>query len=122
MLYLDIFGFFGLQFRKRIVIFEISTVKFIKLQSLIKNNITLKHGPKISSLDIFKLEFEKTIVIFEFSIFEFVKFRNYKQKKKSSSAAISPSNFSKCKVSCKTKQSLWIAILKNCCYICNQRP
>ena len=54
-----------MQFWKVIVIFEISTLEFVKMQSLI--NL----GPKMSYLRISQLELEKTIIILEVCILEF---------------------------------------------------
>ena len=58
-------GIFEMQFWKVIVIFEISTLEFVKMQSLI--NL----GPKMSYLRISQLELEKTIIILEVCILEF---------------------------------------------------
>ena len=58
------------------VIFEISPLVFVELQSLIQNKNTLNSAPKMSFLGIFKPKFEKTIVIFETSTFEFVKMQS----------------------------------------------
>ena len=39
-------GIFGLEFENNIVIFEISTLKFVKLQNFAKNKKCLNLGPK----------------------------------------------------------------------------
>ena len=53
------------------VIFEISTLKFVYLQDFMETRKYLNLGPKIPDLGIFGLEFSKTIVIFEISTFKF---------------------------------------------------
>ena len=68
MPYLDIFG---INFRKAIAIFEISTFKFVYLQNFPKKKICLNSGPKVPDLGIFGLKFENNIVIFEISILKF---------------------------------------------------
>ena len=65
--------FFGVEFQKTIVIFEISTLKFLYLQSFAKKQKCLNLGPKLPYLGIFGVEFQKTIVIFEISTLKFVK-------------------------------------------------
>ena len=69
MPYLDIFG---LKHQKSIVMFEISTFEFARLQNFAKKQKCLKLGPKMAYLGIFGLEFQKTIAIFEISFLEFV--------------------------------------------------
>ena len=69
MLYL---GIFGLEVENSIVIFEITTLAFLKLWNFVKKWKCLNLVPKMLFWGIFKLEFEKKIVIFEISTFEFV--------------------------------------------------
>ena len=59
-----------LEFEKNIVLFEISILEFVLLQSLVRNQKPLNFGPKIPHLSIFGLEFENSIVIFETSPLE----------------------------------------------------
>ena len=68
----SLFGIFALEFENNIVIFEISTLEFVKLQSFVKKQNCLILGPKNAFLGIFGLEFQNNIVIFEISTFEFV--------------------------------------------------
>ena len=79
MSYLGIFDqkclnwvFLGKDFKKTIVRFEISTLKFVYLQNFTKKEKCLNLGPKMSDLCIFELEFENNIVILEVSTLEFV--------------------------------------------------
>ena len=74
-------GTFGLEFQKPIVIFEISTLKFVKLQNFTKKKC-LNLGPEMPDLGILGLEFEKNIVIFEISTLKFVKLQNFAKKQK----------------------------------------
>ena len=64
--------FLGKHFKKNIVRFEISTLKFVYLQNFTKKQKCLNLGPKMPDLCILGLEFENNIVILEISIFEFV--------------------------------------------------
>ena len=57
---------------KKIVIFEISTLKFASLQNFSKKQKYLNLGPKMHDLGILRPEFENNIVIFEISTFELV--------------------------------------------------
>ena len=50
---------FGLEIQKTIVIFEINTLKFVKLQNFMKKLKCLNLGPKMPDLGIFGLEFQK---------------------------------------------------------------
>ena len=52
-----IWVFLGENFRKTIVIFEISTLKFVYLQHFAKKQKYLSSGPKMPYLGIFGLEF-----------------------------------------------------------------
>ena len=70
------FCIFGLEFENIFLIFEISLLKFVLLQSLVKEK-HLNLGPKMFDLGIFGLEFEKNIVIFEITTFHFVKLQNF---------------------------------------------
>ena len=79
MSYLGIFDqkclnwvFLGKDFKRTIVRFEISTLKFVYLQNFTKKEKCLNLGPKMSDLCIFELEFENNIVILEVSTLEFV--------------------------------------------------
>ena len=67
-----IWVFLGKNFKKTIVRFEISTLKFVYLQNFTKKEKCLNLGPKMSDLCIFELEFENNIVILEVSTLEFV--------------------------------------------------
>ena len=67
-----IWVFLGKNFKKTIVRFEISTLKFVYLQNFTKKQKCLNLGPKMPDLCIFGLEFENNIVIFEISTLEFV--------------------------------------------------
>ena len=65
-------GIFGLEFDKNIVIFEISTAEFAKLQNFRGKQKWLNLGSKMPYLGIFGMEFEKNIAIFEISTLKFV--------------------------------------------------
>ena len=54
--------------KNTIVIFQISTLKFVYLQNLRKKLKRLNLGPEMSNLGVWGLEFEKGIVIFETNI------------------------------------------------------
>ena len=56
MLYL---GIFKLDFKKAIVIFEISTLEFVYLQIFVKKQKCLNLGTKMPYLGIFGLAFKK---------------------------------------------------------------
>ena len=62
----------GKNFKNTVVIFEISTLKFVYLQNFTKKQKCLNFGPKMPDLGILGLEFENNIVIFEISTLEFV--------------------------------------------------
>ena len=77
--YFDIFDpkliiwiFFGRNFRKTIVMFEISNLKLVYLQNFTKKQKSLNSGPEMPHLGILRLELENNIVIFEISTLEFV--------------------------------------------------
>ena len=55
---------FRQEFLKTIVIFEIRTLKFVKLQNFSKKEKHLNLGAKMGYLGIFGLEFYNTIAIF----------------------------------------------------------
>ena len=65
-------GIFQQEFKKKIVIFEISTLKFVYLQHFTKKQKCLNLRLKLPYLGIFGLEFENDIVIFEVGALEFV--------------------------------------------------
>ena len=67
-----IWVFLGENFKKTIVRFEISTLKFVYLQNFMKKQKCLNLGPKTPNLGNFGLEFENNIVIFEIRILKFV--------------------------------------------------
>ena len=50
-------GIFGLKFKNNIVIFEITTLKLVYLQSFAKKQKCLNLEPKVPYLGIFGLEF-----------------------------------------------------------------
>ena len=60
-----IWVFLGKNFKKTIVRFEISTLKFVYLQNFTKKQKCLNLGPKTPDLGNFGLEFENNIAIFE---------------------------------------------------------
>ena len=64
-------GYFGKIFRKTIVIFEISTLKFAYLQNFTKKQNFLNLRPKMPDLGILGLEFENNSAIFEISTLDF---------------------------------------------------
>ena len=61
------------EYIEHIVIFEISVLKLVLLQSLVQ---------KYFDLGIFGVEFENNIVIFEISILEFAQLQNFVKKTK----------------------------------------
>ena len=63
---------FGLEFENTIVIFEISVLELVLLQSLVQKWKSLNLRPKMPFLGTFGMEFENNIVIFEISTLEFV--------------------------------------------------
>ena len=75
-------GIFGQEFKKTIVIFEISILKFVYLQNFTEKLKCLNVGPKMPDLCIFELEFENNIVIFEICTLEFVKMQSFAKKTK----------------------------------------
>ena len=68
-----IWVFLDNNFKRTIVIFEISTLKVVYLQNFAKKQKCLNLGPKMPHLGIFGLEFEKSHVQFEISTLKFVK-------------------------------------------------
>ena len=64
--------FLGKMFRKTVVIFEISTLKFVYLQNFTKKQKCLNLGSKTPDLGILELEFENNTVIFKIKNLEFV--------------------------------------------------
>ena len=76
------FGSFRPQFEEAIVIFEISTFEFVKMQSFMLKEKKLNLEPRMLYLGIFGLEFENAIVMFEISTFEFVKMQSFMLKGK----------------------------------------
>ena len=70
---MPLLGIFRQEFlKKTIVIFEISTRKFVYLQNFTRKQKCLNLGPKMPDLGTLGLEFENNIVIFEISTLEFV--------------------------------------------------
>ena len=67
-----IWVFLGKNFKKTIVRFEISTLKFVYLQNFTKKQKRLNLGQKMPDVGILGLEFENNIVIFEISTLKFV--------------------------------------------------
>ena len=65
-------GYLGQQFWKTIVIFEVSALGFVLLQSLIQKLKSLNLGTKMPDLGIFRLELENNIALFEISAVELV--------------------------------------------------
>ena len=68
-----IWVFLGKNCRKTIVIFKISTLKFVCLQNFTKKKC-LNLGPKMPDLGILGPEFKNNIAIFEISPLKFVKY------------------------------------------------
>ena len=64
--------FFGKSFRKTIVIFEISSLKWVYLQNFTKKKKNFNSGPDMPDLGILGVNFENNIVIFEISTIKFV--------------------------------------------------
>ena len=80
MSYLGIFDqkclilvFLGRCFKTTIVIFEISTLKFVYLQNVTRKQNFQNLGPKMPDLGIFVRVFYKTILIVEINILNFVR-------------------------------------------------
>ena len=61
-------------------IFEINTVKFVKLQNFGKKQKWLNMGPKMLYLVIVGLEFWKAFVLLEFSTLQFVKLKKFAKR------------------------------------------
>ena len=59
------FHIFGLEFEHIFLIFEISVLEFVFLESLVQKLKSLNLEPKMLDLGHFRLEFENNIVIFE---------------------------------------------------------
>ena len=74
MSYLNIFR---REFKKTIVLFEISTLEFSKLRYFEKKFKWLNFGTKMPYLGIFGLEFENNMIIHEISTLEFVYLENF---------------------------------------------
>ena len=68
-----IWVFLGKNCRKTVVIFKISTLKFVYLQNFTKKKC-LNLGPKMPDLGILGPEFKNNIAIFEISPLKFVKY------------------------------------------------
>ena len=68
---LSYLGIFVLEFERTVVVLEISTLKFVKVQSFMENKETLSLGPKMPYFGTFRQKFENTIFILENSTFEF---------------------------------------------------
>ena len=71
---------FGPEFQNIIVIFDISTLKFVELQNFTKKEKCLNCGPKMPSFGTFKLEISKKNVIFEVSTVKLVELRTFAKK------------------------------------------
>ena len=56
---IDLIGYFGLEFQKTNVAFEISIFEFVNIQCFIQKQKKLNLGPKIFYLGIFGLQFNK---------------------------------------------------------------
>ena len=68
---------------KTVIIFEISTRKFLKVKKVHVKAKKNKFGSKISIIWVhFRLEFLKTIAIFQISTLEFFKFQSFGQNQK----------------------------------------
>ena len=52
-------GYFGIEFQNTNVVFEISILEFVNMQSFIQKPKTLNLRPKIPYLGIFRLQFKK---------------------------------------------------------------
>ena len=65
-------GYFWARILKTIVIFEISTFKFVYFQNFTKKQKWLILGPQMPDSCIVRLKFESNIVIFEISTLKFV--------------------------------------------------
>ena len=65
-------GIFGLEFEDNFIIFEFSTLDFVKLQNFAKKQKCLNLGTKMPYGRIFGLDFEDNVVIFEVSTLELV--------------------------------------------------
>ena len=78
----DLLWYFQARFEKYIIIYEIKTFEFVKVQSFMKKNKKINLGPKMLYLGIFTLELKETIVIFEISTFEFFKMQSFMLSKK----------------------------------------
>ena len=65
-------GIYGPEFCKAIVLFEINTIKFVKLQNFAKKQKWLNLVSEMPYLVIFGLEFSKFFVIFVISTLKFV--------------------------------------------------
>ena len=66
-----LFGCFGQQIGKTIVMFKISTLEFVLLQKLAQKKKSLNLIPKLLDLSLFGLEFYNTNVIIEISALDF---------------------------------------------------
>ena len=66
-------GYFGLKFQKANVVFEISILEFVNMQSFIQKQKTLNLRPKIPHLGTFRLQLIKAIIKFLISTCEFEK-------------------------------------------------
>ena len=78
MLYLGTFDqkyfiwvFLGKNFKNTIVIFEISTRKFVFLQNFTKQHKSSNFGPKMPELGVLELGLENNMVVFEISTPEY---------------------------------------------------
>ena len=76
-----LFGYFGQQIWKTIIIFQITILKFAKMQKIVQNKKKANFGPNLPYLDILGCKFEKLLIYLKSAL----------------------SNLSKCKVSRKNK-------------------
>ena len=75
-------GFFGLEFEKNIVIFEISTLEFVELIKFAEKTEMPKFRRKNALFGYFWNIILKTIVVFEISTLKFVYLQNFTKNPK----------------------------------------
>ena len=74
------FCIFGLEFSKTIVVFEVSALEVVYLQSFVQISKFLNLEPKMAYLAVLVRNFEKSIVIVEISSLELVFFAKFGAK------------------------------------------